>query len=143
MTQLVEAPVRLLVVARQSFSVSDAGLENLEGVESVQVVRRPKGAEAALTDGEANVALIDTGFTDRRGFDVMSDILAAVPTVAVLALTQDPPTYEEVALATGAGRGDSSTSTPSHPSSRRHSTPSMPVASGRQREINGQLSVSN
>jgi DNA-binding NarL/FixJ family response regulator len=91
------------VVARQPFGVADAGLEDLEGVESVEVVRRPRGVDTALAGSRANVVLVDTEFTDGRGFDVMSDVVARDPTVAVLALTPDPPTDQAVALATRAG----------------------------------------
>lgn len=96
-------PIRLLVVARHPFRREDMGLSTLSEVERVQLIRRPGAIEAAIDELDPSVMLIDTGFSEGRGFEAIETSIALTGEVPVLALTASPPPYDDVARAIRAG----------------------------------------
>ena len=96
-------PLRLLVVARRPFQLGDLGLPEPAENESRQLLRRPAAVDTAIAETDPNVVMVDTGFTERSGFKVIEEVCALAPEAGVLALTPDPPPYEDVAQAINAG----------------------------------------
>ena len=96
--------IRLLVLARRPIDLDGLSLDRLgDDLADSLLIRRPGAIEAALEDFRPNVALVDTSYDDGKGFDAMSEILARDEDLRVVALTPDPPSLEDVALATRAG----------------------------------------
>jgi len=102
-TSTGDTRLTLLVVARHPFRPEDVGLEAGNEVAQVRLIRRLSSLEAAIDELDPNVLLIDTGFPERHGFEAIETALALAPGAAVLALTPNPPPYQDVALATRAG----------------------------------------
>jgi len=95
--------IRLLVVARHPLRLDDLGLDDLDDIEATQLIRRPAALELAIDEFGPNVALIDVGYPEGAGFKAIGEARALAPEVQVLALTPDPPPYDDVANATRAG----------------------------------------
>lgn len=96
--------IRLLVLAHRPIGLESLPVDLLGAdLTDSLLIRRPSAVEAALEDFRPNVALVDTSYEDGKGFDAMSEILAREEDVQVVALTPDPPSLEDVALATRAG----------------------------------------
>ena len=96
--------IRLLVLARRPINLDGLPLEQFGAdLDDSLLIRRPNAIEAALEDFRPTVALVDTGYDDGKGFDAMGEILARDENVRVVALTPDPPSLADVALATRAG----------------------------------------
>ena len=96
--------IRLLVLARRPINLDGLPLEQFGAdLDDSLLIRRPNAIEAALEDFRPTVALVDTGYDDGKGFDAMGEILARDENVRVVALTPNPPSLADVALATRAG----------------------------------------
>jgi DNA-binding NarL/FixJ family response regulator len=95
--------IRLLVVARHPLRLDDLGLDDLDDIEATLLIRRPAALELAIDEFGPNVALIDVGYPEGAGFKAIDEARALAPEVQVLALTPDPPPYDDVANATRAG----------------------------------------
>ena len=93
--------IRVLVIARHPFRLDDLG--DSPQLVSAQLIRQPDALETAIDECDPNVVLVDTGFANGIGFDAVGNVVALAPRATVLALTADPPSYEEVARATEAG----------------------------------------
>ena len=96
--------VRLLILARRPIDLNSLPLERLGAdLADSLIIRRPRAIEAALEDFRPNVVLVDTSYDDGKGFDAMSEVLARDEEVRVVALTPDPPSLADIALAVRAG----------------------------------------
>lgn len=97
-----ESPIRLLIVAPYPFGSEEATGADADQVETV-LIRRPQDLEFAVGEATPDVIVVSTAFPERKGVDAIGEVRAIAPGAAVLALTPDPPSHEDVALATRAG----------------------------------------
>jgi hypothetical protein len=84
-------------------SIESLGLRDLDGIDAIQLIRRPAGLSAAIIENEPTVVMIDTGFPEGRSFTAISEVNAEAPDAHVLALTPSPPPHTDVALAVRSG----------------------------------------
>jgi DNA-binding NarL/FixJ family response regulator len=95
--------IRLLVVARHPFRLEDMGLADFPDIETSRLIRRPKTLELAIDEVDPNVMLVDVGYPEGRGIQAIGAAHVMAPDAQILALTTDPPAYDDVVRAMRAG----------------------------------------
>ncbi|MGI9623930.1 MAG: hypothetical protein ACR2PK_13930 [Acidimicrobiales bacterium] len=94
---LYSEQIRVLVVAQHPFRVDDLGVDDLDDIGEVRLVRR-LAVVAQMDDlDQFDVALMDTTFPEGRSFKALEVARARHPEIVVLALTPDPPPHGDVA----------------------------------------------
>lgn len=103
MSETGSSSIRVLVIARQPFSL--AGFTDGDSADAFasRLIRRPSTLEEAIEDFDPNVLLVDTDLPHGAAIDVIGEALLHAPDMRVLALTPDPAPHDDVALAMRAG----------------------------------------